>query len=80
MAALVLYFVLALGTSFVCSLLEAVTLSLTHAYIAALEPRRPHSAVLLKQIKDRIDRALSAILTLNRGKNSLRNPQKILWK
>jgi len=47
MTTLVLYFVLALGTSFVCSLLEAVTLSLTYAYIAALEPRRPRSAVLL---------------------------------
>jgi len=71
MTALALYFVLALGTSFVCSLLEAVTLSLTYAYIAALEPRRPRSAVLLKQIKDRIGRALSAILTLNTIANTI---------
>jgi CBS domain containing-hemolysin-like protein len=71
MTALILYFVLALGTSFLCSLLEAVTLSLTYAYIASLESTHPHSATLLKQIKDRIDRTLCAILTLNTVANTI---------
>ena len=71
MITLILFFVLALGTSFLCSLLEAVTLSLTHPYVAALETRRPRSASLLHQIMDRIDRALSAILTLNTVANTV---------
>lgn len=71
MIALTLFFVLALGTSFLCSLLEAVTLSLTHPYVAALETRRPRSASLLRQIMDRIDRSLSAILTLNTIANTI---------
>jgi CBS domain containing-hemolysin-like protein len=71
MITLILFFALALGTSFLCSLLEAVTLSLTHAYVAALETRRPRSASLLRQIMDRIDRPLSAILTLNTVANTI---------
>ena len=71
MIALILFFVLALGTSFLCSLLEAVTLSLTHPYVHALETRRPRSASLLRQIMDRIDRSLSAILTLNTVANTI---------
>jgi len=71
MTTLILFFVLALGASFLCSLLEAVTLSLTHPYVAALETRRPRSASLLHQIMDRIDRSLSAILTLNTVTNTV---------
>jgi CBS domain containing-hemolysin-like protein len=71
MTVLCLYFALALGTSFLCSLLEAITLSLTHAYIAALESKRPHKASLLRQIKEHIDRSLSAILTLNTVANTV---------
>ena len=71
MTALFLYLSLALGVSFVCSLLEAVTLSLTYSYIAALETKRPRSSELLTQIKDRVDRSLSAILTLNTIANTI---------
>jgi CBS domain containing-hemolysin-like protein len=71
MTALILYFALALGVSFICSLLEAVTLSLTYSYIAALGVKSPRSSSLLKQIKSRIDRALSAILTLNTIANTI---------
>ncbi|MCP4450397.1 MAG: DUF21 domain-containing protein [Planctomycetes bacterium] len=71
MTALILYFALALGASFVCSLLEAITLSLTDSYIAALQTKQPRSSALLKQIMDRIDRALSAILTLNTIANTI---------
>jgi CBS domain containing-hemolysin-like protein len=71
MTALVFYFALALGVSFICSLLEAVTLSLTYSYITALQTKRPRSSALLKQIKDRIDRPLVAILTLNTIANTI---------
>ena len=71
MTALVLYFALALGASFVCSLLEAIALSLTYSYIATLKAEHPRIAVLLKQIKDRINYTLSAILTLNTVANTI---------
>ena len=65
MTALLLYFSLALGVSFICSLLEAVMLSVTHAYIATLGKTHTRSGEILKKLKDRIDRPLAAILTLN---------------
>jgi len=65
MLLLLLYFFLALGVSFCCSFLEAVLLSLTPTYIAMLEKKGSKSVMLLKNLKDRIDHPLSAILTLN---------------
>jgi len=65
MARLILYFALALGTSFSCSLLEAVMLSVPLAYVNALEKGNSLAGRLLKRLKHNIDRPLSAILTLN---------------
>ena len=65
MIGLITYFSLALVVSFFCSLLEAVILSISPAYINALQHKRPRSSRLLKKLKDNIDRPLSAILTLN---------------
>lgn len=65
MIGLLLYFALALLVSFACSLLEAVILSVSPAYISTLQKERPKSYQLLKSLKDNIDRPLSAILTLN---------------
>ncbi|MBW2707704.1 MAG: HlyC/CorC family transporter [Deltaproteobacteria bacterium] len=63
---LVLYILLALVFSFLCSIAEAVLLSITPSYIAELRGRRPNLAALLKHLKqDRIDQSLAAILTLN---------------
>ena len=56
MSALIAYAALALGISFVCSLLEATTLSLTDAYIRAMESAQPRVGSRLKRIKDNIDR------------------------
>ncbi|MCK5272087.1 MAG: hypothetical protein KAJ52_05900, partial [Sedimentisphaerales bacterium] len=64
MTALIIYFTLALGVSFLCSLLESVILSVTPAYIANLRKEHPSSGGVLKRLKDRIDRPLAAILTL----------------
>lgn len=64
--ALVLYVVMALGFSFLCSVAEAVLLSLTPSYIAGLETSKPKLAALLKRLKqDDVDQSLAAILTLN---------------
>ncbi len=65
MTALVLYLSLALVVSFMCSLLEATILSVSHGYIRALCQKGRKSGRLLQDLKDRIDRPLAAILTLN---------------
>ncbi|NKC01227.1 MAG: DUF21 domain-containing protein [Pseudomonadales bacterium] len=59
------YAVIALGFSFLCSIAEAVLLSVTPSYVAALEKRTGRSGDLLKKLKANIDRPLAAILSLN---------------
>ncbi len=63
---LIAYVSLALVFSFLCSVAEAVLLSITPSYIAGLQEKRPRRAALVKQLKiDNVDRSLAAILTLN---------------
>jgi CBS domain containing-hemolysin-like protein len=63
---LVSYILLALIFSFLCSVAEAVLLSITPAFIAGLRGRQPKLAALLKRLKqDNVDQSLAAILTLN---------------
>ncbi len=63
---LVLYVVLALLFSFLCSIAEASLLSITPAYVAGLREKQPKKAELLRQLKgEKIDQALAAILTVN---------------
>ena len=59
------YFALAIVVSFLCSLLEAVLLSLTPSYITALRETHPRTGRLLDELKASVDRPLSAILSLN---------------
>lgn len=60
------YILLALVFSFICSVSEAVLLSITPSYIAGLQQKRPKLAMLLKRLKqENIDQSLAAILTLN---------------
>ncbi|MEN8008702.1 MAG: DUF21 domain-containing protein, partial [Candidatus Krumholzibacteriota bacterium] len=64
--ALTAYILLALLFSFLCSISEAVLLSLTPSYIEGLAGRRPGLARRLRRLKvEDIDRSLAAILTLN---------------
>ncbi len=62
---MVIYAVVALGFSFLCSVAEAVVLSVSPSFIANLEKTRKKTARLLKKVKVDIDRSLAAILTLN---------------
>lgn len=62
---LILYVTLAIGVSFLCSVMEAVLLSVTPAYIGALDEDNPTAAARLKALKTDVDRPLAAILTLN---------------
>ncbi len=59
------YLTIALAISFLCSLLEAVILSITHPYIEVLTNERPKAGHRLKRLKENTDRSLAAILTLN---------------
>lgn len=63
---LIAYILLALVFSFLCSIAEAVLLSITPSYIEGLKERHPKQAARLQKIKtDNVDRSLAAILTLN---------------
>jgi CBS domain containing-hemolysin-like protein len=63
---LIFYICLALFVSFLCSIAEAVLLSVTPSYIEREKGRHPRRAGLLKRLKqDDIDQSLAAILTLN---------------
>ncbi len=55
----------ALVFSFLCSVAEAVLLSVSPSYIANLEKSGGKSAALLQKVKTDVDRSLAAILTLN---------------
>lgn len=65
MTLLILYVLLAIGFSFLCSILEAVLLSVSPSYVAAKEADDPLTAMRLKRLKDEVDRPLAAILSLN---------------
>lgn len=62
---MVLYAILALVFSFLCSVAEAVVLSVSPSFIARLEQIEDPMALHLAHIKRNIDRSLAAILTLN---------------
>jgi len=66
MTTLILYASLALGVSFLCSILEAVVLSIPHTYIAVLEKDGDKNGTLWADLKeDDAVKPLTAILTLN---------------
>jgi CBS domain containing-hemolysin-like protein len=65
MLLLIAYVSIALGFSFLCSVAEAVILSVTHPYISVLEQERHGAAKLLRRMKQDINDPLAAILTLN---------------
>ena len=63
---LVFYATLALGISFICSILEAVVLSVPHTYIAVLQKEGKKSGNLWANLKDDdAVKPLTSILTLN---------------
>lgn len=65
MTLLIIYVAIALLFSFLCSISEAVLLSVTRAHISVLEQEGKSSGSLLRELKDDINRPLAAILTLN---------------
>lgn len=65
MTLLIVFTLVALAFSFLCSIAEAVLLSTTPAYVALCEQQKRRFAPLLIQLKNEIHRPLAAILTLN---------------
>lgn len=65
MAVLIGFFLLSIIFSFMCSVWEAVLLSVTPSYIKRKEQDDPTTGALLASLKKDIDKPLSAILTLN---------------
>jgi len=63
---LIAFVTLALVSSFLCSVAEAVLLSITPSYIEGLREKRPKRAALLARMRlEKVDRSLAAILTMN---------------
>lgn len=65
MTLLILYLCLAIGVSFVCSILEAVLLSITPSYVESKSRHNSKAGRSLKKVKDNLDQSISAILILN---------------
>ena len=68
---LLLYLFLALGVSFVCSLLESTLMSTTLSYINLREEEGYKPATLMKKYKTETERPLAAILSLNTIANTV---------
>ncbi len=68
---LIFLFVIVIGTSFLCSVLESVLLSTNYSYISVLEYNNPNAGKLLKRLKTDIDSSIASILILNTVANTL---------
>lgn len=65
MSAFVFFIFLSIGVSFLCSILEAVILSVTPSYLASLKAKKPCLFNKVKLFKDDIEKPLASILTFN---------------
>jgi CBS domain containing-hemolysin-like protein len=65
MGSLILVIALSLAISFICSILEAVLLSISHSYVGVLKERGSPAGPLLARMREHIDEPIAAILTLN---------------
>ncbi len=66
----IFYLSIAVGVSFICSILEAILLSVTSSFINMEMQEGKKYARDMHQLKENIDRPLSAILTLNTFANT----------
>ncbi|OQX31130.1 MAG: hypothetical protein B0D96_07115 [Candidatus Sedimenticola endophacoides] len=71
MTLLLVYVSVALGFSFLCSVLEAVLLSVSTAHIELLQREGRRAGELLRDLKRDIDQPLAAILTLNTAAHTI---------
>lgn len=62
---MLIYFLIAVGISFLCSILEAVLLSITVSHIEVIKQKNEKLGLLMDHQKKNIDFSIAAILTLN---------------
>lgn len=65
MGLLIVYLFLAIAVSFLCSIMEAVLLSASMSFIQTKAVKGSKQALLLRRLKNNIDRPLAAILSIN---------------
>ncbi|WP_297090162.1 hemolysin family protein [uncultured Draconibacterium sp.] len=65
MTTLLFFFLISIIFSFLCSIWEAVILSVTPSYVSRIQMEKPRLGKQLSFLKEDIDRPLSAVLTLN---------------
>ncbi len=65
MLLLVTYLLIAIGVSFLCSILEAVLLSVTPAFVESQLQEKPRQAQALREVREDMDESISSILILN---------------
>ena len=68
---LLLYFILAVSISFLCSILESVLLSVNMPYVLVLERKGLKVGKLLRYHKENINKSIASILILNTIANTL---------
>ncbi|MBR1406715.1 MAG: DUF21 domain-containing protein [Bacteroidales bacterium] len=71
MGLLLTFLLMAMGISFLCSLLESVLMSTPISYITMREEEGDRNAKLFAKMKDDIDRPIAAILSLNTIANTI---------
>ncbi len=71
MSYLILFFLLSVGISFLCSILESVLLSVQMSYVSVLEKESPSAGKLLRYHKENINESIASILILNTIANTL---------
>ena len=62
---ILVYFLLAVGISFICSILEAVQLSITQAHIEIIKKTNKELGLLMSKQKENINSSIASILSLN---------------
>jgi len=71
MSYLILFFLLSVGISFLCSILESVLLSTQMSFISLLEKESPTTGKLLRSHKEDINVSIASVLILNTIANTL---------
>jgi len=71
MSYLILFFMLSVGISFLCSVLESVLLSTQMSFVSLLEKESPSTGKLLRSHKENINVSIASVLILNTIANTL---------
>ncbi len=71
MSYLILFFLLSVGISFLCSILESVLLSTQMSFVSLLEKESPTTGKLLRSHKENINVSIASVLILNTIANTL---------